>query len=214
MTGPAVIGAFSEEHAAQLTGLSRHQLRRLAEIGLLKPSYGEATGLPYGRIYSFRDLVSLRILNDLRNRNKVPLRHLKDVHKALSELSDEPWTAKMLYVLKKRVIIVDEASGHRRDAAGDELILDNVPLRPVVASLHNAIANLNRRDESKVGKVVQNRFIAQNQPVMAGTRIPVSAIKSFSAAGYSIAKIIREFPELAEIDVRAALAYESAGAAA
>ncbi len=213
MAAPGVIGAFSEEHAAELTGLSRHQLRVLAEVGLLTPSYGEASGLPYGRIYSFRDLVSLRVLNDLRNRNSVPIWHLKEVHKELSALSDEPWTSKVLYVLKGRVIVA-ETSGRRRQAAGKEQILDHVPLRPVVASLHSAISELNRRDKAKIGKVIQAKFIAQGQPVIEGTRIPVSMIKSFAAGGYSAARIIKEFPELTEADVMAAIVYESAGAAA
>jgi uncharacterized protein (DUF433 family) len=120
----------------------------------------------------------------------------------------------VLYVLNNRVIISDESTGHKRQAGGKQQVLDNIPLRVVVASMRSAVAELNRRGEGEIGKVVQAKFISQNQPVLAGTRIPVAAIKSFARAGYSAARIIKEFPELTSADVRAALAYESIGAAA
>jgi len=45
----------------------------------------------------------------------------------------------------------------------------------------------------------------QNAPVLAGTRIPTSAIREFAAAGYNTAAILREYPTLTAKDVAAAL---------
>ena len=47
-----VTGAFSEEHAAQLSGVSTRQLRKWNRIGLLCPAYGaNERHVPYGRVY-------------------------------------------------------------------------------------------------------------------------------------------------------------------
>ena len=45
------------------------------------------------------------------------------------------------------------------------------------------------------------------KPVVRGTRIPVSLVVEFVASGMSADEIIREYPELTEEDVRAALLY-------
>jgi uncharacterized protein (DUF433 family)/DNA-binding transcriptional MerR regulator len=208
-----VIGAFSEENAERLTNVSLNQMRRWDRIGLLRPSYADERHTPYGRVYSFRDLVSLRVLNELRNRHRISIAHLLTVHRDLSALSDEPWSSVRLEVLGKRVVIVEPGTRRRRMAGGDQLVLD-IQLPIIIASLKTAVAKLNERGPAEVGKIVRAKFVSENQPVLAGTRIPVTAIKSFAAAGYGTDAIIKEYPDLTAADIRAALAYESDIAAA
>jgi DNA-binding transcriptional MerR regulator len=120
-----VIGAFSEEHAEKLTGISKSQLRRWDRIGFLKPSYGQADrGEPFSRLYSFRDLVSLRVLNDLRNNKKVPLQHLRKVSEYLSHLGDARWTSTSLYVLGRRVVFEDPATRLKSEIVSGQRVLD------------------------------------------------------------------------------------------
>ena len=45
------------------------------------------------------------------------------------------------------------------------------------------------------------------KPVVRGTRIPVSLVVELVASGMSTDEIIREYPELTEEDIRAALLY-------
>lgn len=209
-----VIGAFSEEHAAELTGVSRRQLREWDRNGLLRPSYGAAdTGLPFGRVYSFRDLVSLRILAQLRNRFRCTVAHLLDVQRELSKLADDPWTATTLQVLGRRVVITEPGTRKKKEIVGGQRVLD-IPLRVVITSVREAVARLNERSEDELGKVVHAKFVAQNQPVISGTRIPVGAIKSFADAGFSIEKILEEYPTLTAADVQAAISHQGEHAAA
>jgi uncharacterized protein (DUF433 family) len=49
--------------------------------------------------------------------------------------------------------------------------------------------------------------------VIAGTRIPINAVKDFHAAGYSTDQIIKEYPDLTAEDVEAALAHKAKDAA-
>lgn len=207
-----MIGAFSEEQASQLSGVSFGQLRRWDADGFFRPSYGSLKHVPFGRIYSFRDIVSLRVLNDLRNRKRIPLQHLRQVSDRLAHFGDVKWTATTLYVLGKRVVFDDPRTNLRQEVVSGQRVFD-IPLRVVIANTRRAVLDLNKRD-AEIGQIKQARFVSYNMPVVAGTRIPVSAIKDFAEAGYSTARILREYPGITAADVEAALAYHSDAIAA
>jgi DNA-binding transcriptional MerR regulator len=83
-----VVSAFTAEQVERLTGLTKSQLRYWDRTGFFRPTYVDAGRRVYGRIYSFRDVVGLKTLGILRNANKVPLQHLREVAKSLSHLKD------------------------------------------------------------------------------------------------------------------------------
>ena len=207
-----IVGAFSEEQAARLSGVSLNQLRRWDADGFFCPSYSDVKGVPFGRIYSFRDIVSLRVLNDLRNEKRISLAHLRDVSRELSHLGDEKWTATTLYVLGRRVVFDDPRTKLRQEVVSGQRVFD-IPLRIVISSTRRAVKGLNDRND-RIGQVVRARFIAQNEPVIAGTRVSVVSIREFTEAGYSPSQIIKEYPGLTEADIAAALAYRPESAAA
>lgn len=202
-----VIGAFSEEHTAQLAGVTRVQLREWDRRGLLSPSYSDEPHVPYGRIYSFRDLVSARVLGQLRAKHRVSYRHLEDVHRKLSALSDAPWASTVIYVLGREVVVVEPGTKRRHKPASGQGVF-NIDMKVVIGSIREDLAKLNERGDDKIGKVRRDKFIAQNQFVIAGTRIPVAAIQSFGRAGYGVDQIRKEYPELAREDVESALAFK------
>lgn len=198
-----VIGAFSDEQAARISGLSLHQLRQWDRQGFFKPSYGSPRAhVPYGRIYSFRDLVSLQVLHDLRNRKKIPLQHLKLVSEKLAHLGDARWTSTTLYVLGKRVVFENPKTRRREEVVSGQRVF-NIPLRIVIKSTRDRIDELSERSE-RAGLIEANRFVSQNQRVFAGTRIPVAVIADYLRAGISEDKIISEFPALQPADIAAA----------
>ena len=58
--------AFTAEQACRVTNCTHHQLRYWDRVGLLKPSVQESGGRPgVRRLYSFRDLVALRVIRSL-----------------------------------------------------------------------------------------------------------------------------------------------------
>jgi uncharacterized protein (DUF433 family) len=207
-----IVGAFSEEQAARLSGVSLNQLRRWDSDDFFRPSYSDEKGVPFGRIYSFRDIVSLRVLNDLRNKKKIPLSHLREVSRKLSHLGDKKWTATTLYVLGRRVVFTDPRTNLRQEVVSGQRVLD-IPLRVVISSTRRAVQELNDR-KGRVGQIARARFVAQNEAVIAGTRVSVTAIRDFAEAGYPPAKIIKEYPGLTEADIAAALAHNAETVAA
>jgi uncharacterized protein (DUF433 family)/DNA-binding transcriptional MerR regulator len=209
-----IIGASSEADAARLSGLTAGQLRSWDRKGFVKPSYAEANrNLPYSRVYSFRDIVSLRVLGQLRNVYNVPLQHLRKVSDTLAHLGESKWTATTLYVLGKRVVFTDPRTDERVEVVSGQRVFD-IPLRVAISDTRKAIANLNHRGKSEMGRVVHGRFTLQNEPVFEGTRIPVATVKRYLNAGYPPDSIMREFPDLTLADIEAARSFEEGQSAA
>jgi DNA-binding transcriptional MerR regulator len=204
MEGNNVIGAFSEEQASRISGVSIYQLRQWDSEGFFPAAFAAGKQhLPFGRLYSFRDLVSLRVLNDLRNDKKIPLSHLRDVSAKLSHLGDQKWSGTTLYVLGKRVVLEDPATKSREDIVSGQKVF-NIPLRVVIKNTRERIKKLNNRDGA-LGQFTRGKFVSHNELVFSGTRIPVSMVIEFYEAGYSFAKILQEFPDLTETDIEAAV---------
>lgn len=80
----------------------------------------------------------------------------------------------------------------------------NVQARPVAVRL---------RDPTTIGRIERRRDVLGSAPVIAGTRITVSAVRNFHEAGYSVDAIIEEYPTLTPADVEAALSYDDTAAA-
>lgn len=207
-----VIAAFDEDYAVKLTGVSKGQLRHWNSIGFFSPAHSEGRGA-FSRIYSFGDIVSLKVLNTLRNQFGVSLQHLRGVKERLESLGVECWTGAKLYVLNKRVIWQEAGTGIPQEVASGQFIAP-VSLDEVLAHTKQDISKLAVRDKESYGHIKKSRFINHNAPVVAGTRVRVSAIQAFAKEGYSAKQIVEEYPDLTEADVHAALAYKDERAAA
>lgn len=206
-----MIGVFTEDQASRLTGVSRRQLADWSRDGFFTPEMQADRGRNYSRLYSFRDLVCLKVLAQLRNQLKIPMGHLREVKTFLSHLGDRVWTEATLFVLGKRVVFEDPATGDLEEVGSKQKVLQ-IPLRLVASDMHAEVKKLNQRDESVIGRLERKRGIAQNQLVIAGTRIPVRSIQAFANVGYSVARIREEYPTLTEADIRAAINAKDAAA--
>ena len=207
-----VVGAFSEVQTVHLANVSRHLLREWDRRGLLKPSYGvEDPHVPFGRVYSFRDVVSARVLGQLV-KFRVSYKHLVEVHRELSAKSDAPWASTVLYVCGREVVVSEPGSRRRHKLLTGQQVFD-IPLKVAITGVRAEIAKMNERTDDKRGKVEREKFVAQGQYVVKGTRVPVTLIASFARAGYTTAQILREYPGLVAEDVDAALRFEGIVAA-
>lgn len=209
-----VVLAFGEEHVERLTKLTRRQLRYWNRTGFFSPTYAEEDEKrkSYSRVYSFRDVVGLRTLGILRRDHNVSLQHLRQVAERLDHLKDDLWTKTTLYVLNKRVVFHEAGSGRLREVVSGQYVA-GIPLNEVIADVSTEAEKLRQRAPDRVGKIERHRFVARNAPVIAGTRIKTAAIKRFHDAGYSHAEIMKEYPDLTEKDIEAALAHEDIAAA-
>jgi uncharacterized protein (DUF433 family) len=210
-----VIAAFSDEQVQRLTGVTKSQLRYWNNTDFFHPTFGgEEWDSSVGRVYSFKDIVSLRVLNALRNEQHVPLWHLREVGEKLSQDPDEKWTGVRLYAFNKRVVWLEPGNEKPQEVVSGQYVVAEMVMDDVVADMKRAVQKLRVRDQADVGRIDKVRNINHNAPVIAGTRIRVNAIRRFSEAGYTTEQILKEYPDLTQQDVLAALEYGDARAAA
>jgi DNA-binding transcriptional MerR regulator len=177
-----VVSAFTEDHVERLTGVSQRQLRYWDRTGFFVPSLAyEDRRSPYSRLYSFRDVVSLKIVSALRNDANVPLPHLREVKEKLAHLGDDLWATTTLYVLNRRVIF-DSPDMNRREEVVSGQVMLQIPLKVVSGNTEEAVRALRKREDAAIGKIERRKNVAHNQAVIAGTRIPVRSVKAFAEA--------------------------------
>ncbi|MGI8477797.1 MAG: DUF433 domain-containing protein [Thermomicrobiales bacterium] len=208
-----VLMVFTVPQVERLTGLSRRTVKRWQESGVFIPDNPEPLAIdgPYRRIYTFRDVVGLRTLTLLRRKYGVGVEQLAKVGDYLKRHVDAPWSSMRFWVSERRVVFEDPELGRRRIAGVDpKQIALEIALAPIAGAVERDAETLKRRDPAKVGTVDRHRNVMSNAWVVAGTRIPTSAIRSFSEAGYGVEAIIREYPDLLPADVEQALAHEAA----
>lgn len=205
-----VIAAFTEEEAERLTGVSRSQLRYWDRTEFFVPSLADPDRRqPFSRLYSFRDLICLQVMNAIRNDAKVSLPHLREVKEQLAHMGDDAWAKTTLYILNKRIVFVNPETDTREEVVSGQGVLQ-IPLIVVRADMAAKVRDARVRSSDDVGRIDQRKSVAHNRPVVSGTRVPVSSIQAFARAGYSVDEIIREYPSLTETDVKAALVYGEA----
>jgi uncharacterized protein (DUF433 family) len=200
-----IIAAFTIDQAASLTGVTRRQLGAWDAEGFFSPTIVYGEGRAFARLYSFRDLLSLKVLNQLRNETRVSMDHLREVKNDLSHLGEEMWLKSTLYLLGRRVVIQRDDDTRHEAGTGQEVL--QIPLKVIVGGMRERIRDLNKRTGAEIGQVERRRGVVHNQAVIAGTRIPVSAIKAYSEAGYTTEQIIEEYPTLSAEDVEAAIKF-------
>lgn len=198
-----VIAAFSLDQISRLTGLSNSQLISWDREDFFRPSLAyENRRSPYSRIYSFEDLVGLKTLSLLRDR--VSMQHLKKAAQRLKSHAGRPWSELTLYTLKGEVHFKRPDTGQIEGAVSGQYGA-TIPLESVAEEMREEANKLRKRDPSKVGKTERHRFVMGNALVFGGTRIPVASVRSLAEAGYSAARILKEYPDLKLADIEAVL---------
>ena len=197
---PKVLAAFSVDHAARITGLSKSRLTRWDLLGFFPPEYvgDDDRRNPYARVYSFIDLVGLRTLKILADEHRIPLSELRIAALELKKRSDRPWSNIPLAVVKRRIVF--DLDARPKDTAG-QFVFKRIPLDPIAKEIERKANLLRKRDGSKVGRTERRKFTQHNAEVVSGTRIPVAAIESFLKAGYTNKAIIEEYPSLSTRDI-------------
>ena len=195
-----VFAAFSVDHAARITGLSKSRLTRWDKLGFFSPEYVDEAdrGNPYSRVYSFFDLVGLRTLAVLVQKFRVSLAELRKAAAELKKRVGRPWAEIPLAVLNRKVVF--DLDTLPRDADGQHP-LNHIPLPTIASEVAANAESLRKRNNDQIGVIERHKFVAHNARVMAGTRIPVTAIESVIRAGYSDTEVVEEYPSLIAFDV-------------
>lgn len=203
-----VVSAFTEDQVVRLTGVSRRQLRYWATDKFFIPSIKmEDDNLAELRLYGFRDLLCLKIINSIRNESKVSFPELRKAKERLAHLGSDMWAKTTLYVHRKKIVFDNPETGQKEETSTGQGVLE-IPLQVIAGKMEDAVRAMRQRDREAIGKIDDKRGTRASHPVIAGTRIPVSAIQAFHRAGYSVEAIQRQYPSLDTGDIEAAITYK------
>lgn len=206
----AVIAALTEENITRITGLSQGQLRAWDKRGFFVPRHAhDDRSSAYSRIHSFKDAVGLKTIALLRNApHKLSLNRLVKVAEELSLRGFQHWADTKLYVVKKEVYFQHpETDKVESLKTGQFAILEVIN---VLNDVQDNVIQLKKRDETQIGRVQRNRFVAHNTWVISGTRIPTSTIRRYLDAGFDENHVLKEYPTLTLEDIRGAMQHEVA----
>jgi uncharacterized protein (DUF433 family) len=153
------------------------------------------------RLYTFRDLVDLRVASQLL-REGASLQRIRGVVAHLRTLDYEHPLAELTVWACEGEVYFEEADTVRAGRRPEQIIASYaVPVRAIVNQLEAEIAELDRRTP---GQVERRRATLGSRPVFEGTRIPVSSVHRLMRDGVSAAKILTLYPALAPADLAVA----------
>jgi uncharacterized protein (DUF433 family) len=197
---------FTSEQVMRLTGVTRRRLNYWLEREILSADVDAARGRGRVRLWSFSNLIEVRVALALRD--DVSLQLLRKIVSKLRERGlTLPLAEVRVAVLQlghgSRVVVQDPDGSLVEPLSGQGVMELVLPLDQYEREITEAAA-LDRDHERQPGRVVQRRGRLGSTPVFAGTRIPVAAVRRLQSAGWEAERIIAEYPGLTEADLRVA----------
>jgi predicted RNase H-like HicB family nuclease/DNA-binding transcriptional MerR regulator len=170
---------FSADVTRRVVGVTYRQLVYWDKTGLVRPSIQRARGRGSRRLYSFEDLVELRVIGRLLAVN-ISLPSARKVARYLRQHFSEvvrPLARLSLLTNGKSVLVQTTDQSRLVDATADGQLAITVAVAPIVESLRERVAEL-RASRELVVRVAGRKYVAVLTP-------------DLEVGGYSI-----EVPEL------------------
>lgn len=203
--------AFTASQIATLAGISVDRLRYWERTKAFEPERAKRiVSGPYSRIYSFQDLVNIRVMARLRIEHNIDLAQLRRISRYLGKYQDSPWSSLAVRVNGKKLEFRDPATAKwiSADPFGQSLLA--IEFAEVSSSAEYDARKSMRRNPELHGKLSRHRNVMSNELVFAGTRIPVAAVVRLLNHNYSVDEVLRSYPTLTEKDVLIARKHEHA----
>ena len=194
--------AFTAERVSSLAGLSLRQLQYWDEQKFIVPALTSRKGRGRKRLYSFRDLVSLRVASQLRGHG-ISLQQIRKVHAHLKKLDYHQPLAELRVFVSDGYLFFEEAGTIRAGRRPEQIVASY--LIPIGEIANELVSQVARGRERRHGEIERRRGTLGGQPVIKGTRITVASIQRLSRDGASQAEIRHLYPDLKPADIRAAL---------
>ncbi len=137
------IEGFRGPQVCSIVGISYRQLDYWARTDLLRPSVADAKGSGSQRLYSYRDLLELKVIKQLLDAG-VNLQKARRAIECLREGLGEDVAAVNLVLASERSVLVRTAGELVDLLHGGQGVFNIVPLAPVVGELEAAIHDFDR----------------------------------------------------------------------
>lgn len=165
---------FSAEQASRFTGCTAHQLRYWDRVGLVRPSVQATGGRPgVRRLYSFRDLISLKVIKSLLEGGM----SLQRVRRAIEYLRkkaalDDHLSEVKLVTDGHSIFEVCRNDGELLDALKEGQMAFFLALDDIVRSVHGRVADYLYDRQEFIGTLQRlENDLAAELPVEARERL-------------------------------------------
>ncbi len=210
------VSVFTTGQVVRLTGITKRKLAYWIERGVIAADIDAASGRGHVRLFSFQNLVEVRVGMWLRD-----LISLQLIGKIVAHLrekgAERPLAEETFGVFERtagRRVARDVVMMSPNDAAwedwqsGQKILEVVVPVHVFSGELRDA-AERDRKRQRRVGQIERRRGVLGSTPVLAGTRVPTRAIWALHQAGYDTGRILKNYPGLGRRDVEAAIQEET-----
>lgn len=141
---------FNADTVQRLTGITYRQLDYWDRTGLVRPSIRGARGKGSRRVYSFRDVVEVRVVSRMRA-SGVSLPTVRKAVRYLTQHFDHvlrPLAQLTLVADGKRVLVKLEDRPHMIDATADGQVVITVAVAAIAEELKNTVTELSAPRET------------------------------------------------------------------
>lgn len=200
------IVALDQDKVVRLVGVPKSTLNDWERKGVFRPSYVDPNPrTPYRRVYSFRDIVSLRALAKIRRQLGVSLADIREAGKYLSMFYESPWTELRFGVIDRKLVFWHPQSQRWMGTDGQGILELN--MADIPHEVESDLPEVMKRDTGTIGSISRHRYVNHNRPTIAGTRVLVSTVANMLEHGFSEDQILGEYPGLTREDIRAVSEY-------
>jgi DNA-binding transcriptional MerR regulator len=132
---------FGARAVLVLTGISYRQLDHWARTGLVRSSIQQAAGRGSRRVYSFADLVALRVVSQLREAG-VSIQTIRRAVKWLRSHADEPLSTLALAAHGKKVFALTADPAKLIEATADGQVVLAISVEKVARHLERGVTEI------------------------------------------------------------------------
>lgn len=189
---------FPRERVLSLARITPRQLDYWAATGLIAPTIARrVTPHRTVRLYDYGDLMSILIIVELHSRGK-SVQYIRQIVQHAQSLGFQ--IPELVFAVEGSRVHFQTPDGVWQDADRPQTIsTEALKLAPLRARIKESI----KREPGQVGEVERRRGALGMKPVIAGTRIPVDAVRRFLERGTPVAEILEAYPSLQAEDVEA-----------
>jgi uncharacterized protein (DUF433 family) len=200
--------AWTTEQVLRITGVSRRRLAYWLDRGILTADIDEARGRGRVRLWSFSNLLEVKVALWLRDR--VSLQLIGTIVNRLRAEGTKQPLAEMRFAVvdtgkpkRPTDVIIQRADGPW-ELSDHQVVMEGVlPLTQFAEEVRRE-SERDRARRRQPGRIERKRGRLGSTDVFSGTRVPVAAIRRLRAAGWSDARIIENYPGLTRRDLAAA----------
>ena len=197
--------AMPRDRAAALAGVSRRRVIYWEMRNLVRPAIRRRISVRgQVQLYTFRDLVCLLVVAELRKRD-FSLQHVRRVvdHLRSQGYQTPLGTVEFATLGRSEIYFKHADESWEGDGRPNQLVIHQViSLEPIRQLIRSAAG----RPSTGHGRTERRRGVRANQATFTGTRVPVSTVVAWLESGHTASDVIEAYPDLTDEDVQFAMA--------